>query len=220
MSVITPILTRRRLLGISAGLTATTLLTSAPGASAAPEDGAWRGGRTQNHWPVVDGDAVGTFRVEGSGAGVRLLKGDAATVLLHVARRFAYEIDMLRAGDVQGYGTDRAVGAAFESNHLSGTAIAIRPLFYPLGARKGTGLNDTERVVVADILTDCQDVVGWGGHADPVKESHFQIDVSPGDPALARLASRIRGDDATPGAGAGSIDAFRPERRRRARAHL
>ncbi|MER7900400.1 hypothetical protein ABTX62_30950 [Streptomyces sp. NPDC096046] len=145
-----------------------------------------------------------------------LLKGDVATVLLHVARRFAYEIDMLRSGDVQGH-TDRGpVGAGFESNHLSGTAIGIRPLFYPLGAQRGTGLSELEKVVVADILADCQGVIGWGGHAKPVKESHFQIDVRPGDPRLARLASRIRGEDAGPGSGAGSIDPFLPNRRRKA----
>ncbi|MFB7494065.1 hypothetical protein ACFC09_05065 [Streptomyces sp. NPDC056161] len=143
-----------------------------------------------------------------------------ATVLLYVARRFAYEIDMLRPGDVHGYTVDRTVGADFESNYLSGTAIAIRPLFYPLGAQRGTGLSDLERVVIADILADCQDVVGWGGHAKQVKESHFQINVRPGDPRLVRLARRIRGEDAAPGSGAGSIDPFLPDRRRKSAAYL
>lgn len=158
--------------------------------------------------------------VEGTPVNVPLLKGDVATVLLYVARRFAYQIDMLRRGDVRGRTEDSTVGAGFESNHLSGTAIAIRPLFYPLGARRGTGLSDLEKVVVADILADCQGVVGWGGHAKAVKESHFQIDVGPGAPGLAALARRIRGEDAGPGSGAGSIDPFLPDRRRRAAAYL
>jgi hypothetical protein len=212
--------TRRQVLGLTAGITAGALLVGSPSAAAAPAQSAWNGGRTQNHWPVVDDSHTGTFRIEGTDVTVPLLKGDVATVLLYVARRFAYEIDMLRSGDVQGHTVHRTVGADFESNYLSGTAIAIRPLFYPLGAQKGTGLSDLERVVIADILADCQDVVGWGGHAKQVKESHFQINVRPGDPRLARLARRIRGEDAAPGSGAGSIDPFLPERRRKAAAYL
>ncbi|WP_260328173.1 M15 family metallopeptidase [Streptomyces sp. Ag109_O5-1] len=169
---------------------------------------------------MIDGDRAALFRVEGANAAVPLLKGDVATVLLHVARRFSYEIDMLRPGDVQGHTGHRTVGAGFESNHLSGTAIAIRPLFYPLGAQRGTGLSDLEKIVVADILADCQGVIAWGGNAKPVKESHFQIDVRPGDPGLARLARRIRGEDTVPGSGAGSIDPFLPDRRKKAAAYL
>ncbi|MEV7690672.1 hypothetical protein ACFW1F_11190 [Streptomyces bungoensis] len=152
--------------------------------------------------------------MEGTNVEVSLAKGDAATVLLYVARRFAYEIDMLRAGDLQGHTTDRTVGASFESNYLSGTAIAIRPMHYPLGADvKNTGMSETERIVTADILADCEGVVAWGGHLKPVKQSHFHIDVKPGDPRLKRLAARIRGWNDTPGEGAGSIDAFTPARR-------
>ncbi|MGW5425907.1 hypothetical protein ACWET9_01605 [Streptomyces sp. NPDC004059] len=153
--------------------------------------------------------------MEGTNVEVSLAKGDAATVLLHVARRFAYEIDMLRAGDLHGHTTDRTVGASFESNHLSGTALAIRPLHYPLGADvKNTGMSQSERIVVADILADCEGVVAWGGALKPVKRSHFHIDVKPGDARLKRLAARIRGWNDTPGKGAGSIDAFAPARRR------
>ncbi|MET7482662.1 hypothetical protein [Streptomyces sp. NPDC005538] len=213
-------LTRRQTLGLAAGITAATLVAASPSAQAAPQSSGWRGRRTQNHWPVVDTAHTESSRIEGTNASVPLLKGDVATVLLHVARRFSYEIDTLRPGDVQGHSTDRAVGADFESNHLSGTAITIRPLFYPLGAQKGTGLSDVEKVVVADILADCEGVVGWGGNADPVKESHFQINVGPGDPELTRLAARIRGEDASPGTGAGSIDPFLPARRRKAAAYL
>lgn len=213
-------LTRRQALGLAAGLTAGTLVVTIPSAQAAPQPSKWRGRRTQNHWPVVDAADTEATRIEGTNVSVSLLKGDVATVLFHVVRRFSYEIDTLRPGDVQGYSTDRAVGADFESNRLSGTAIAIRPLFYPLGAQKGTGLSDLEKVVVANILADCRGVVGWGGNADPVKESHFQINVGPGDPELNRLAARIRGEDASPGAGAGSIDPFLPTRRRKAAAYL
>ncbi|MET8858931.1 hypothetical protein [Streptomyces sp. NPDC004579] len=214
-------LTRRQALTLTLGFTAGALVAATPAAVAAdPEEGAWRGPRSQNGWPVIDGSNAELFRVEGTNVEVDLLKGDVATVLLHVARRFAYEIDMLRPGDVRGRTDQRTIGADFESNHLSGTAIAIRPSFYPLGAQQGTGLSDLDKVVVTDILADCNGVVGWGGHADRIKESHFQIDVPPGDARLARLARRIRGEDAGPGPGAGSIDPFLPSRRKRAAAYL
>ncbi|WP_405899597.1 hypothetical protein OG242_20795 [Streptomyces sp. NBC_00727] len=176
----------------------------------------WNRPTSANGWPVV-GQATrqrveGTVKVE-----VSLLAGEVSTVLLYVARRFAYEIDILHPGDLLGHTTDRAVGATFESNHLSGTALAVRPLFYPLGAQPGTGMTERERTVVEDILADCAGVVAWGGELSPVKESHFHIDVRPGDARLERLARSITGWHATPGKGAGAIDAFAPDRLRRAR---
>lgn len=208
-------LTRRRALGLGIGAGAAIALTTAGPAQAAPASGGrqWKQPGSANGWPVL-GHAT-KYQVEGTGVEVSLATGDAATVLLHVARRFAYEIDMLRAGDVLGHTTDRTVGAPFESNRLSGTAIAIRPLHYPLGADvQNTGMNATERIVVADIVADCEGLVTWGGDLKPVKQSHFHIDVGPGDPRLKRLAARIRGWNDTPGEGAGSIDAFAPARRR------
>ncbi|MEU3983942.1 hypothetical protein AB0F77_28330 [Streptomyces sp. NPDC026672] len=208
-------LTRRRALGLGAGLVAGAALWDGGTTTASAAGRTWRSGTTANGWPVVD-DAP-SHRVEGAcGVEVPLLDGDVATVLLYVARRFTYEIDMLRPGDVQGHTTDRHTGAAFESNRLSGTAVTIRPLFYPLGAQRDTGMSEQERTVVRDILADCAGVVAWGGDLKPVKESHFQIDVPPGDARLSALAARVRGWNDTPGQGAGTIDAFAPARVRRA----
>ncbi|MFH8661984.1 hypothetical protein [Streptomyces afghaniensis] len=67
----------------------------------------------------MDSDGIALLRVEGTAVDVPLLTGDVATVLLHVARRFAYEIDVLRPGDVHGHTDHRVVEAGFESNHLS-----------------------------------------------------------------------------------------------------
>ncbi|MCT9104121.1 hypothetical protein ACFWD7_19875 [Streptomyces mirabilis] len=183
-------------------------------AAPASSEHTWKQPRSANGWPVLDHSTK--YQVEGTDVEVSLAKGDAATVLLYVARRFAYEVDMLRVGDLHGHTTDRKVGASFESNYLSGTAIAIRPLHYPLGADvKNTGMSETERIVVADILADCERLVAWGGDLKPVKQSHFHINVKPGDSRLKRLAAHIRGWNDTPGEGAGSIDAFAPARRRR-----
>lgn len=154
----------------------------------------WLATTSENGWPVQVGNGepntIAAHKVEGANTAVVVLSGKVATVLLHVARRFHYEIATLHAGDVHGHTTDRAVAAAFESNHLSGTAIAIRPDLYPTGARGG--LFPHEEMIVRDILAECQGVVRWGGDDRKMpKESHFQIDVPPGDARLARLAARI-----------------------------
>src|SRR5690606_26733482 len=121
----------------------------------------------------------------------------------------------IRDGDVTGHTSDRNIATAFESNYLSGTAIAIRPDSYPLGAKDG--LFPHELVVVRDILAECDGIVRWGGDEPTPKESHFQIDVGPEDQRLRVLAAKISQWDRTPGKGAGSVDAFLPSRRRVAR---
>jgi hypothetical protein len=168
---------------------------------------------TQNGWPVVAAAKVTTQPIEGSAAQVALLTGDVSTVLLHVARRFSYEIDTLRAGEVTGFRAVPGSGAAFESNYSSGTAVAIRADRYPAGVRGN--LFPRELLVVRDILAECAGVVRWGGDDRTTpKESHFQIDVRPGDAALTKLARTIRGWRTHPGAGAGAThDLLDPTRR-------
>ncbi|MFH9129722.1 hypothetical protein ACH4KC_16890 [Streptomyces griseoaurantiacus] len=204
-------------------------LGSASTAGAAPRAAAaadgkgrhWSGSRSANGWPVKEGTGrpagIAVHRVEGSNASVALLTGDVATVLLHVTRRFHYEIRTLGAGQVHGHTEDRTVRADQESNYLSGTAVALCPDLYPAGARGG--LFPHEVTVVRDILAECQAVVRWGGD-DPVapKEGHFQIDVRPGDAGLRKLAEKIEKWNRTPGEGAGTIDAFTPRRLRAAEA--
>ncbi|MFK0294451.1 hypothetical protein ACIQU6_28825 [Streptomyces sp. NPDC090442] len=53
----------------------------------------------------------------------------------------------------------------------------------------------------------------WGGDEPQPKQSHFQIDVTPGDTKLARVAAKIRSWGTEPGSGAGTVDAFAPGRR-------
>ncbi|GGT28261.1 hypothetical protein GCM10014713_22340 [Streptomyces purpureus] len=169
-------------------------------ASAAPKDRQWRKNRSANGWPVLE--AATTYGVEGSPVDVALAPGAAATVLLYVARRFHYEVAALKAGEITGHTRRTAVTAAYESNHLSGTAIAIKPGAYPTGA--GGCLFPHELAVVRDILTECEGVVRWGGddRRSP-KEGHFQIDVAPGSAALHGVARKIGGWEEQPDQGAG-----------------
>jgi hypothetical protein len=172
----------------------------------------WDTATSVNGWPVLTADQV---RIEGNTLSVHLADA-AAPVLLHVARRFVYEVESsLQPGEITGHSTDRRVGAAYESTYLSGSGIAIRPLHYPLGATEG--LFPAERTVIRDILADCAGLVAWGGDLHPIKESHFHVAVSPTSRWYRDLVAKLTGWDTAPGKGPGTIDAFDPQRSRHAR---
>ncbi|MYT09848.1 hypothetical protein [Streptomyces sviceus] len=148
-------------------------------------------------------EPLGTRQVPGSSVSVALRIGEAATVLVHVIRRYHYEIDTLVDGEVIGFRPADGTLKGRATNHASGTAVAIRPTWYPDGAKGG--LFPHQLATVRDILKECQDVVAWGGDFRRPNESHFQIDVAPSDARLKRLAARIRGWEDIPGQGAGTL---------------
>lgn len=219
--------TRRRVLTVGTAIAAGSALWAPGTATAAPapapaaavgdqRSDTWTARKSANGWPVLD--SAPSHRVEGAGGlSLRLAEGAPATVLLYVLRRYCYEVEMLDQIDVAGYTGDKAVRADLESNQLSGTAFTIKQVHYPLHAPAGNGMSDAQVTVVEDILADCQGVVAWGGEMDPIKQSHFQIDVPPHDSRLKELVAKINGFDNHPGRGAGAIDAFRPDRVSRAR---
>ncbi|MFD5829338.1 M15 family metallopeptidase [Lentzea sp. NPDC060358] len=194
---------RRSFLGAAGGLAAAAAIGFAPAALAAPAVSA-------NGWPLRHKD-IAQFKVEGSGAVVALRSGDVATVLLHVARRFHYEVATLLPGQL----SQTAGTAPFESNYLSGTAFAIRPDLYPAGARGN--FFPHELAAVRDVLAECEGIVRWGGDfKKSPKEGHFQLDVGPGDVKLVRVARKIA--QWSPGKAAGTPrDVFDESRRRPAR---
>lgn len=201
--------TRRVFLRAAVGvaLTVGAGATLAPPAAAAPAK-VQPGTRSPNGWLVNTaankGGSVWTRPVAGTGFGVDVAIGDAETVLVHVIRRFHYEIDTLRPGEVVGF---RAPGSVkhsdYEENHASGTAVDIRPGSYPRGVKGG--FLPYQLAVVRDILAECDGVVRWGGDFSVPDESHFQIAIAPGDPRLRALVKKLRGWNGTPGAGAGVI---------------
>ncbi|WP_180687059.1 hypothetical protein [Streptomyces gossypiisoli] len=216
-------ISRRSLLGVAAGTGVLAVASGAlatPAPAAAPRTGPWAGDVSANGWRI-DPAAVTVHHVEGSAASLGLRRGEVAAVLLHVARRWHYEIAALDTGEgggVAGHTTRRTVGADFESNHLSGTAIALHPTAYPL---KGSeGLWPHQEAILRDILADCDGTVVWGGDLTPVKVSHFHIAARPGDRALARVAARLDTGRATASRTqtAGTVaDPAAPSRRAKAR---
>jgi hypothetical protein len=189
---------RRHFLAVSgATLAATALSTTVPTvAHAAPT--------SVNGWPVLP--TAPAFRIEGSTLSVHLAPA-AAPVLLHVARRFLYEIEsQLQPGEITGHRADARVDAPYESTYLSGSGIAIRPLHYPLGA--GNGFFPQERTVITDILADCDGTVSWGGTLSPVKESHFHITEPPDSKRFQALVAKLRGWENSASKGAGTSNAF------------
>ncbi|MGW2387448.1 M15 family metallopeptidase [Streptomyces sp. NPDC001658] len=188
--------------------------------STASDTAAGSGAVSANGWPIAaapdDGGSVWTRPVPGTGFGVAVAIGDVETILVHVVRRFHYEIEALRAGDVIGYRAP-ATTKGYETNHASGTAVDIRPDCYPAGVRGG--FFAPQAAVIRDILADCEGVVKWGGDFATPDESHFQIDVPPTSPAVGRVADKLRAWNASPGEGAGiARDTQDGDRRSAARA--
>ncbi|MEU4762431.1 hypothetical protein AB0H12_04195 [Actinosynnema sp. NPDC023794] len=195
---------RRRFLAVTGSLAvvASVGLAVPPAASAAPPTN-----------PPARPDDLATYPVEGSNASVTLLSGPSAVVLLHVARRFHYEVGALGANDITGYAEPPA-GTPFAADYRSGTAIALRPASYPAGATGG--LFPHEVAIVRDVLAECEGVVRWGGDSRRTpKEGHFRVDVRPDDPALTRVAEKIGGWVDAPDRGA-PTDPFTPGRRQAA----
>lgn len=181
------------------------------------------GKNSLNGWEMErvadDGGSIFTRPVPGTPlAGVAVRMGDVETVLVHVVRRFHYEIDELRKGDVVGWRSPGTVRKGLaESNQASGTAVQIRPDHYPTGTRGG--FYALQEAVVRDILAELDGVVRWGGDERKPDESLFFIDTEPGDSRLTKVADRLRGWRDDPGQGAGTpVDVTSHKRRTAAKA--
>lgn len=167
---------------------------------------AFTGAVSPNGWPVNarsdDGGSVWQRPVPGTGFPVKVASGAAEVILVHVVRRFHYEIDALGRNDVIGFRAPAGLrGHAL--NHASGTAVDIRPGRYPAGVRGG--FFPRELAVIRDILAECDGVVRWGGDLRTPDEAHFEIHLPPDHPRVAALAARFSDWNATPGRGAGVL---------------
>lgn len=148
---------------------------------------------SQNGWPVVGSDKIASYLVPGTTVKLPVRRGDVATVLIYVARRFHKEVQPLHYCWCWGYAV-RAVRGQTNgySNHASGTAIDLNAPNFPLGTRNMTS---RQRLAVAKIVADCRidgkPVVRAGAfYSTRPDEMHFEIIAGP--TLVARLAAKIR----------------------------
>ncbi|MFI7359219.1 twin-arginine translocation signal domain-containing protein [Streptomyces avidinii] len=203
-------------LGVAAGLG-----TLVPGtAAAAPKSGQEEPKKlptSANGWTIEKEanhvSTVWTRPVAGTGLQVDVRIGDVEAILVHVIRRFHYEVEQISRVDLVGW---REIGGLRkdrpESNLASGTAVRIRP-----GASAKGGFFAPQELVLRDILADCEGVVRWGGDDKRVDESLFYIDCGPADERVRKTADKLRAWEEMPGAGAGvEVDVLAQPRRTRA----
>ncbi|MFG3054157.1 hypothetical protein ACGFZP_24815 [Kitasatospora sp. NPDC048239] len=190
-------------------------------AGAAPQPGVRNARTSANGWRMenaVDaGGAVWTRPLPGTTARLAVRIGQVETVLVHLARRYHYEVAELRAEEVAGWRSPEGIrsSALAESNLASGTAVALRPGSFPPGVQGG--YLPYELQVIRDILAELDGVVAWGGDDKHVDEGLFYLAVPPGDARLKAVADRIRGWSEAPGSGAGTtVDVQAPDRRKAA----
>ncbi|WP_062014044.1 hypothetical protein [Streptomyces hygroscopicus] len=178
-----------------------------------------------NQWEMEKaadaGGDIASRPVPGTGLNVSVRKGDIATVLVHVIRRFHYEVDTLglhgEPNPIEGWMAPSAVRDSRlpEANQASGTAVVIRPGSYPPGVRGS--FTTGQQLIIRDIIADTEGVVRWGGEDRRAYEGLFYLTVPPGDARLERVAAKVGTWGAIPGAGAGTVpDVTDPSRLRRA----
>lgn len=184
---IPPIKRRVLLAGAAVGASSIAIGTPAYAQSEDDQTYKWSGSVSANGWPILD--SATRFGIEGSGGRtVALAPGAPATILIHFARRYLYEVaDALEPGDVTGHRASRRIAADYESNYLSGTAIELSQL--------GTteGLFPPQEAVVERIIKDLGGVITWGRDLDPVKQSHFELNAAPGSSAVENALEMIGG---------------------------
>lgn len=214
-------MSRRAMLSATTVASAVAVVGPVPAAEGTTASGVgeavrtWRGSTTANGWPVCEAPPL--VAVEGTPLHVRLCSPDVIELLTHCIRRYFYEIDdTILPAELTTWVSDRGVEADFGSNRLSGTAVSIKPGWYPIGAVDGLPARDV--TVLRDILADCEGVVAWGGDLQPAKHSHLEVVLGPTDPRVAAVAAKLRRWSTRPDKGAGvTVDPFSTARRDRAR---
>ncbi|MFC8872224.1 hypothetical protein ACFUAC_31990 [Streptomyces sp. NPDC057148] len=205
-------LNRRSVLAVgtaaaSALLLPTDAATAAGRIASAPRTRPTRRPLSQNGWEIQNQanhvSTVLTRSVSGTGFHVDVRIGLPELLLLHIARRFHYEVRELRAGDLQGWSRiGRTPLTSPASNLSSGTALRIVP-----GARAQGSYFPPQVRTIREIVGDCAGTVRWGGDDDSVDASLYYLAVGPDSEELLRVAPKFQEWSDRLGAGAGVITA-------------
>jgi hypothetical protein len=188
---------RRTVLAVGTAATAAYLLPTGA-ATAADRTTPTSGPRpakiplSQNGWQIQNQanhvSTVWTRSVSGTGLRVDIRIGLPELLLLHIARRFHYEVQELRAGDLQGWSRiGRTPLTSPASNLSSGTALRIIP-----GARSRGSYFPQQVQAIRDIVADCAGTVRWGGDDDAVDESLYYLTAGPNSAELLRVAPKFQ----------------------------
>lgn len=145
---------------------------------------------SQNGYRANDRSLIASYAVPGGKLAMR--KGDVATVLAYVAKRFHSEVEALKWPGNWGYAERPIRGSSTTlSNHASGTAIDLNAPAHPLGIPAERNFSTSQISKIRKIVADCDGVVRWGGSYSGRKDPmHFEI--NKGTAAVRALAKKIR----------------------------
>lgn len=146
---------------------------------------------SQNGWEVFNLGTASELSIFPWVTG-RVRRGDVFTVLNYLCREFNTTVEPIIKDESWGFAYRPIEGSTTFSNHASGTAIDLNAPKHPMGV-KGT-FSAKQVASIEKILSYLEGVVRWGGHySGRVDDMHFEINVSPSDPALARVARKVSG---------------------------
>lgn len=150
-----------------------------------------------NGWPGITSSSDSRldrgFKVAGVAFPGGVRRGEVSTILGYVAATFHRNVEPLVSGWCWGWNYRPIRGGKALSNHASATAIDINAPRHPIGKRN-TFRSSQVREIRA-ILNTCEGTVRWGGdYKNRPDDMHFEINVKPGDPALARVAKKLGGN--------------------------
>jgi hypothetical protein len=152
--------------------------------------------RSQNGYSANDRSLIATYEIV-DGIKVPLRKGDTATILLFVGRKFHEKVRKLYVPGCWGYAERPIRGSStILSNHASGTAEDLIAPTLPLGVDPNKVLTDKEIAEIRHILRYCRTADGhptvrWGGDYSGRKDAmHFEIIGTPAQ--CAEVAFKIK----------------------------
>lgn len=156
---------------------------------------------SQNGWPGITSSSSPHLNRGFSADGVAFPGGvrqGAVTDILHyVATQFDRQVEKLHSGWCWGWSYRPIRGSQTLSNHASATAIDCNAPRHPLGA-VGT-FSSAQRGRIEAILHYCEGTVRWGGDYHGRKdEMHFEINVGPSSPLIAKVAKKVGGGGGNP----------------------
>lgn len=125
----------------------------------------------------------------------RMLPDDVFTIFHHLNERFHAEVEPIRKEWSWGWNYRFIGGTEVLSNHGSATAEDLNAPAHP--QLKLDTFKPAQIETIENILDFFDGVLRWGGHYSEKyrDDMHFEIDVKPGDPRIAKVVAKINALD-------------------------